>query len=55
MRAFLLAPLAAAALAMGGLAQAAEVESGPDVGSGTGAFNVKDITGPNKGRSLCYR
>ena len=33
----------------------AEVKSGLQVGDSCGAFNVKDITGPNKGTSLCYR
>ena len=28
---------------------------GLKVGESTGAFDVEDITGPNKGRSLCYR
>ena len=32
-----------------------ELESGLKVGVSPGAFNVKDVTGPNKGRSLCYR
>ena len=34
---------------------AAELESGLKVGDHAGAFNVQDITGPNKGKSLCYR
>ena len=34
---------------------AAELESGLQVGDFATAFNVKDITGPNKGKSLCYR
>ena len=34
---------------------AAELESGLQVGDAAGAFNVKDITGPSKGKSLCYR
>jgi hypothetical protein len=34
---------------------AADIESGLKVGDTPGAFNVKDITGPNKGKSLCYR
>lgn len=32
-----------------------DLESGLKVGVSPGAFNVKDVTGPNKGRSLCYR
>lgn len=51
-----LAPAAAVLVAsMGALAAAAEVESGLKVGQSAGAFNVKDVTGPNKGKSLCYR
>lgn len=34
---------------------AAELKSGLQVGDRAGAFNVKDCTGPNKGKSLCYR
>jgi hypothetical protein len=34
---------------------AGEIESGLKVGDSAGAFNVKDITGPNAGKSLCYR
>lgn len=28
--------------------------SGPKVGSKAGAFDVQDVTGPNKGKTLCY-
>lgn len=31
------------------------VKSGLQVGDSAGAFNVKDITGPNQPKSLCYR
>ena len=34
---------------------AGDVESGLQVGDRVGAFNVKDVTGPRKGTSLCYR
>ena len=34
---------------------AAELESGLKPGEKVGAYNVKDITGPNAGKSLCYR
>ncbi len=34
---------------------AAELTSGLQVGEHAGAFNVKDITGPKAGKSLCYR
>jgi len=31
------------------------LKSGPQVGKGVNPFNVKDITGPNKGKGpLCY-
>jgi hypothetical protein len=41
-----------------GIATAAEspgLKSGLDVGDFATPFNVKDITGPNKGKTLCYR
>jgi hypothetical protein len=31
------------------------VKSGLEVGEGVAPFDVEDITGPNKGRTLCYR
>ena len=45
----------AVAVAACGVVVAAELQSGLQVGDHAGAFNVKDITGPNKGKSLCYR
>jgi hypothetical protein len=30
------------------------VKSGPQAGEKVGAFQVFDITGPNKGKQLCY-
>ena len=35
--------------------KAAECESGLKVGKSVPAFQVRDITGPNKGKQLCYR
>ena len=29
-------------------------KSGPQEGGHVGAFDVRDITGPNKGKTLCY-
>ena len=34
---------------------AGDIVSGLQVGDRAGAFNVKDVTGPRKGTSLCYR
>ena len=31
------------------------VQSGLKVGAPAGAFDVDDVTGPNKGKTLCYR
>ena len=31
------------------------VKSGLKPGESIGSFNVDDITGPNKGKTLCYR
>ena len=46
---------AALVLATGLMLIAAEVDSGLAVGEKVGAYNVKDITGPEAGTSLCYR
>ena len=37
------------------LVSAEEIQSGLQPGDAVGAFNVKDVTGPRKGDSLCYR
>jgi hypothetical protein len=55
MRSFVVPTLAFAALAVGAVAVAAEIKSGLQVGDSAGAYNVKDCTGPNAGKSLCYR
>lgn len=34
---------------------AGELKSGLEAGKSVPAFNVRDITGPSKGKSLCYR
>ena len=34
---------------------AADLQSGVQVGDFAAPFDVKDITGPNKGQTLCYR
>ena len=41
--------------AAGAVALAADIKSGLQSGEAAGPYNVKDITGPNKGKSLCYR
>lgn len=48
------APVFALLIATAGL-MAAELKSGLEPGDACGAFNVKDITGPNTDKSLCYR
>ena len=55
MKTWLIPSVAIVALALNSLIMAAEVESGLEVGEAPGAFNVKDCTGPNAGKSLCYR
>ena len=47
--------LALLALSVGTMAAGAELKSGLPVGEKAGAFQVKDCTGPSKGKSLCYR
>ena len=34
---------------------AEELKSGLEVGKSATPFNVRDITGPNAGKTLCYR
>jgi hypothetical protein len=47
---------AACLLVVAGVAFAADkLESGLPVGESVPAFNVRDITGPNEGKTLCYR
>ena len=55
MHRFCLASIALAAVSVCGVAVAEELQSGLQVGDHAGPFNVRDITGPNKGKSLCYR
>lgn len=45
--------LAVAGLAIAG--EKSEVKSGLEAGESPNAFNVRDITGPSKGKTLCYR
>ena len=47
--------LALLAISVGTIVAGAELKSGLQVGQSAGAYNVKDVTGPNKGKSLCYR
>jgi hypothetical protein len=54
MKRFVVTSIAMACAVVGAIA-AADLKSGLQVGEHAGAFNVKDITGPNKGKSLCYR
>ncbi|MBW3542933.1 MAG: hypothetical protein KY476_21945 [Planctomycetes bacterium] len=47
--------LSSALVLAAGVAMAGELQSGLQPGEKAGAFNVKDVTGPQKGTSLCYR
>lgn len=55
MRRLIVPSVAVVALCVGVAAIAAEIKSGLQVGEAAGAYNVKDCTGPNAGKSLCYR
>ncbi len=55
MRKLVLPSVALLIASMSAVAAAGDVQSGLQPGDSAGAFNVKDITGPNKGKSLCYR
>jgi hypothetical protein len=47
--------LAAIVLAASAAAIAEErLRSGPQPGARTEAFDVRDLTGPNRGKTLCY-
>lgn len=41
--------------AVGVVVGAEVVKSGLQVGEHAPAYNVRDITGPNQGKTLCYR
>jgi hypothetical protein len=47
--------LAVCLLAVGAAYAADALESGLPVGESVPAFNVRDITGPSEGKTLCYR
>ena len=47
--------LAMLAVSLGTTAFAADFKSGLQVGGFATAYNVKDCTGPAKGKTLCYR
>jgi hypothetical protein len=51
----LFAACAVALIASIGIVAAAEIQSGLEKGTRLPAFDVKDVTGPNKGDELCYR
>jgi len=55
MRRLLVPSVALLVVTAGGLAMAGELKSGLQIGEKTKFFNVNDVTGPNKGKSLCYR
>lgn len=46
--------LALPALVVGAALAAEEVKSGLQPGQSGSSFNVRDITGPSAGKSLCY-
>ena len=48
-------PSVAALAVLAGTALAADIKSGLPIGGSAGFFEVKDSTGPNKGKTLCYR
>jgi hypothetical protein len=55
MKPFVISSLALLIASTGVMLAAGELQSGLPVGEKVGPFEVKDITGPNKGKSLCYR
>lgn len=55
MKRVLMPSIALVVVSIGSIVAAGEIRSGLQVGDKTKAFNVKDVTGPAKGASLCYR
>ena len=56
MKRWIVVPSAAiVALAFSAMAVADDLQSGLQVGDKAGPFNVRDVTGPSAGQSLCYR
>ncbi len=55
MRTILVPSIAIVALTFSAVAAAADLQSGLKVGESAGAFNIRDCTGPNAGKTLCYR
>jgi hypothetical protein len=53
--AFGLSAVVASIVAVGASLAGDAVKSGLKVGESVNAFLVDDITGPNKGKTLCYR
>ncbi len=47
--------VAALLLGVAGFVGAAEIKSGLQPGDAPPAFNVRDVTGPSAGKTLCYR
>jgi hypothetical protein len=48
-------PAVVVAAVVAGASIAGDVQSGVQVGDFAAPFDVNDITGPNKGKTLCYR
>jgi len=55
MKTFMASSAALLAATVGVVIAAERLESGLQVGDRTSVFNVRDITGPNQGKTLCYR
>jgi hypothetical protein len=55
MRRLLLPSVVLVCAAAGAAVAADAIKSGLEVGDSAPPFNVRDITGPNAGKTLCYR
>ena len=51
----LMTPMAALFIVAASVSAADSVKSGLEVGESAGVCHIKDATGPNKGKSHCYR
>jgi hypothetical protein len=55
MRRLIGAALLVLAASVAAVVAAGDLKSGLQTGDAAGAFDVKDVTGPRAGTSLCYR
>lgn len=53
--AFLFSAMVVSIVMVGASRAGDEIKSGPAIGDFASPFDVDDVTGPNQGKTLCYR